>query len=1332
MEKFSDVKAFRAYRMNLDATEENMAPGETREAYNMFEDNNDGKITNMKGFVNVMSLPINSDFTMPSGEFKCIGTTRDIEGNSIIYFLCSINGDDYHSILEMDTDTKALTWILKSEPLLNFQPNYKVRANVIEGLLYWTDGYFSSFLQNRFNPPRKINIAKAKAYTAAYPARWQFSQVGEAYALTGVIGFKGRKYTAYVGSSLPPLGLNNIVAWAMDSVTPEYRNKSISGYCTKVFMIHGSQYIIITDRPWVEATDSPITVSGYILPYSPGMYFGIDWQVMDRVKHPPAFAPTASYDSDLFVRSNNIRNDLFQFAYRWIYDDHEKSVFSPKSEVQYPTVVSLINGTYQNNISLDNNLVVWENTGPMEVIAVELAVRKGNVGNWTIVNRKNKYDQDNSVILASDIYARYAFFNTEVNESIDQIDVERPYDAVPLISSQQEIIEKNRILDADYHEGFDHIDIDVNLTSAQTSPNVGTIENTFDEWAAFRISGVGSPSGNYIYYAGLIDLSNFWETGYTYVISIETDPPHQYLDIEGTGSPAGYERYQNKWIKAQAVVDAPIGQSFDDFSNAVCASLRNGNYIDQSVIGINSDEFSGLGLIQTFIFLGGGVFPPKDGKFIGFIIEQTWNPEVNDHPCEYCKNVNILITRFAGSLVETTFKSGCVHSFGLFYMGRASRYGSVNISNGEKTVENSSKIYILSQSEYGNDHQLYKNKINWKINHIPPAWATHYAWAYPKNSSISYSLYATISYISTAYATNSVFISVNKYITDQHQVQTKFNIPVYEWEKGDRVRVIAKLKNLEYHTYSDYLDFEILGTMEAKDTGGGYTYVKNDINEYVLDSNGNKIKDNSQIGIVVEYFNYLDYDVDIDDTVIEIYRPKKSSDLAVYYEFGEVLPIKAPHTALRAHGGGYLGVDQVVNNGLSITPATGTFKDGDSFIKYRLIRNLFPCESFSYSDYFNSDVISIGTINAVNPNSYFAYYISKVLFSGKLIQNTRINDLSRVDSSDSMELADKYGTINTIMEVGFTLKILQKSKPSSLYIGRAGVTQPSAGSKEILSSTKDVLGTLIVHDSDYGTVHPGSVVKNENRYYFFDFYAQAICRDAGNGIQDISETYGIKRYMREKCELFGTAGNVDVVAGFDQTNNIVFFSFIDLTTAANSFTIGFRDSGGRNEDGFTGFYQFIPDMYGTSKQVITSFKDNALWLHNSNAVARCNFYGTQFKYWVTIVTNRLPLAIKRYLGILVGSSKQLSSPNAGDIAIAETWNNPGGMKSLLKRGAFTSVQGKWVANFGKNMTTHQPNPVLWDLVDGDDLTGQSMSVRLEGEETVEHKILSVEIQGVSS
>jgi hypothetical protein len=108
-----------------------------------------GVITNVKGNTLV-------SFELPSGANTVIGSCEYVEERSIIYFV--YNALLRHSILEFNTVTKQISKILYNEPILNFKPSARIyHANALDNKLFCTDGV---------NHPRKINIQKAKDYTA--------------------------------------------------------------------------------------------------------------------------------------------------------------------------------------------------------------------------------------------------------------------------------------------------------------------------------------------------------------------------------------------------------------------------------------------------------------------------------------------------------------------------------------------------------------------------------------------------------------------------------------------------------------------------------------------------------------------------------------------------------------------------------------------------------------------------------------------------------------------------------------------------------------------------------------------------------------------------------------------------------------------------------------------------------------------------------------------------------------------------------------------------------------------------------------------------------------
>ena len=136
------------------------------------ESQNQGAMESMPGNL----LHDNPD--LPEGANTVIGSARWIEGSSIIYMIHNSNGD--HTIWSCNINDFTITLVLgnwiygNGGTALDFQLSNKIyHTNIVDNLLYWTDGYFESFEYNvdgllQFNPPRKIDINKAIKYMASF------------------------------------------------------------------------------------------------------------------------------------------------------------------------------------------------------------------------------------------------------------------------------------------------------------------------------------------------------------------------------------------------------------------------------------------------------------------------------------------------------------------------------------------------------------------------------------------------------------------------------------------------------------------------------------------------------------------------------------------------------------------------------------------------------------------------------------------------------------------------------------------------------------------------------------------------------------------------------------------------------------------------------------------------------------------------------------------------------------------------------------------------------------------------------------------------------------
>jgi hypothetical protein len=447
---------------------------------------------------------------------------------------------------------------------------------------------------------------------------------------------------------------------------------------------------------------------------------------------------------------------------------------------------------------------------------------------------------------------------------------------------------------------------------------------------------------------------------------------------------------------------------------------------------------------------------------------------------------------------------------------------------------------------------------------------------------------------------------------------------------------------------------------------------------------------------------------------------------------GDKMLILNPHTENCVHGRGFGGVNwRPSPHDQSISPSNGAlgyFHSGDCYFKLRYNgEEQFPVEALEFSDFYKSDYYSKGKPFIFDREIRRIKYASYFTWSGSYITNTNINDLSKFISSDFLYLNDKNGEIQSVLEIGYTLKVLQQYKSTSIYIGRSGLKQATVGGEDVVAITKDLFGSVVPSEEVYGLSHPSSVCKQSRFLYFYDAYNGAIIRDAPNGMFPISD-YGIKDFIRDKSKIFIAHGldNVSVYSAYDETFNLVFFSFLDSADATQNFTIAFHEPTNK----WISFYDFQPEFYGCLGSLMTSWKSEKLWLHNSGT--RMNFYSTQYTQRVKVMANKDPLKVKAFKSIVLDSNKIWNAGTNGDIVILQNGSLLLGASSKLPESWFELREGKYYSNFGRNMLSNGVTPQEIDLIDGDELRGSSMGITLRNASTDETKLFGVIVESTYS
>ena len=186
--------------------------------------------------------------------------------------------------------------------------------------------------------------------------------------------------------------------------------------------------------------------------------YGTSWKAeyLTVIKAPPVMPPKVVYENDTTITVNNLRNKLFQFSYRYVYDNNEKSVWSSNSIVPLPQqpTLQLTDNDYFNN----SRISIVFSTGGKDVKAIELAFRETTNSfnsDWYLIKL---FDKSGLLIQDNDVYD-FKFYNDAIYSQIDIIETSQLQDWVPQKANAAELANGNVLLYAGITEGYNKTDM---------------------------------------------------------------------------------------------------------------------------------------------------------------------------------------------------------------------------------------------------------------------------------------------------------------------------------------------------------------------------------------------------------------------------------------------------------------------------------------------------------------------------------------------------------------------------------------------------------------------------------------------------------------------------------------------------------------------------------------------------------------------------------------------------------------------------------------------------------------------------------------------------------
>jgi len=202
--------------------------------------------------------------------------------------------------------------------------------------------------------------------------------------------------------------------------------------------------------------------------YLAGTYTSIQRSYLDVAKMPPSSPIKAAYGADTTTNTNNLNNGLFQFIYRYVYDDNEKSVWSTGSEVPLPFMPNN-DGSIANAKYLNNYIALYFPTGDVNVKKIELAFREtrdGATSDYSLITSLVKADLS---INSNDVY-NYNFYKNGVYTYVDKVEQILLFDYAPQKANAQELLNGSTLIYGGITEGYANVPL--NATIAQTADSL--------------------------------------------------------------------------------------------------------------------------------------------------------------------------------------------------------------------------------------------------------------------------------------------------------------------------------------------------------------------------------------------------------------------------------------------------------------------------------------------------------------------------------------------------------------------------------------------------------------------------------------------------------------------------------------------------------------------------------------------------------------------------------------------------------------------------------------------------------------------------------------------
>lgn len=894
----------------------------------------------------------------------------------------------------------------------------------------------------------------------------------------------------------------------------------------------------------------------------------IDFRDISLTKAPPCInlfavkAVDSSYQGKNFIRDN-----IFQFAYRYVYDGDEITVLSPLSN-EVPI-----------NAQLDDFNCVDINFGNGEIIPsmvkrIDLICKNAITGSIFVIKsfRDTDTNPSNPLQLIFDAMNDgsyvHRFYNNQIYEAVDLAYATKQFDAVPVSSYALEV-SKDRVFLSNNTEGYDtpsacNLEISVGTTNpalAIRDYQIYYIRQTVNVPA-----GPPAPTVNYIgsyavyiedapnpgwyelnvddgYYSdpgtptvGICSISSITQTlvaaefKYTFSLTKTGDPysafgitAGAFLDISGFLNSANNGLFYVDSVQSPNTIRlrslknvSPVVESIGSIKMAVKTIAIGASPTvpprlpNPVVTPINISELMYVGPSMTSY---SAIHKPIAFYVMSGEIPVSPPGSRTIVPATETKTALEAKIVVVGSSQSRSFKSGSRYSVGIQYYDFALRKcgvftkESLNISTPERN--------------YGTTN--LNSSIDWSLPNTPdiniPLWAAYYSIVRTDNLDTRYFIQGFTRFIGTG-KSQITYVTTNT-------SSGLYNIADTNLVYGPTVTAIA-------------IDIESI-----LNDAFGYIYEEsnNDIVNLIQNTaNGTR---KQSLKVITQQGRYIILEPkdlgtfsDINKSwIYEIVRPYINTDAEPFYEtqIYEIIDWGTNNRRYSQSSGALTG-DKFQQDGLEYMNLRSEFRNFWS-------RNLGrPCF-----------IDPIGQV--YRPNG--------VRWSNVFIPGSKINGLSTFDALDYKDLPVELGPINKLKTTskaqseGNVMLAIGQNYTASMYIGETSLVD-NAG-QSLLTTSGAVVGTVNVLRGRFGTTLPASVVEYDGNVYWADILNECIVRYSANGLFAISD-YGLRNFFRsyfktKKTEVdeYNITQSPYIYGGYNPATDEYILSFVPVSQSPDQY-----------------------------------------------------------------------------------------------------------------------------------------------------------------------------------